>query len=199
MNDWRPPIIETQRLVLRPVEEGDAEAIFTYASNPSVAELTSWYPHGDIHESLEYIRGYVQEHYRQQIPEPWGLVLKENPEMVIGTAGISWHASSHHCMDLHYALSDTFWGNGLVPEACTAVVDYAFKNFRPKRIQARCGADNASAARAIEKIGFTYEGIFRASRYEKGRFWDMKVFSLLDTEWNAKSEEIKAAILKMAS
>src|SRR5207253_7147367 len=46
--DWRPPTLETERLVLRPFTEADAPALFVHASNPTVTRFTPWAHHQSL-------------------------------------------------------------------------------------------------------------------------------------------------------
>lgn len=183
MTDWRPPILESERLYLRPIEEADAESIFAYASSETVAMFTSWYAHESLEDSIKFIREYVYSNYERRIPEPWGITLKENPEMILGTIGVTWCPESTHCMRLHYGLSDTFWGQGIIPEAGECVLDHAFETYQPKRIKAYCTTKNAGSAKALEKIGFLPEGVERSALYSKGEYRDAMNFGVLDTDW----------------
>ena len=47
---------ETDRIMLRPWRESDAEALFKYASDPEVGPRAGWPPHKSVEESLEIIR-----------------------------------------------------------------------------------------------------------------------------------------------
>ncbi len=188
MSDWRPPILETERLYLRPIELSDADSIFAYASNEEVALNTSWYAHDSMEATHNFIENYVFESYANEIPEPWGITLKENPEMLIGTVGLTWDSKSKRCMRFHYGLSDTFWGQGIIPEAGRAILDYGFKICNAKRIRAYCTNRNPSAARCLEKVGFLVEGVSRSSLYSKGEYRDACNFGVLDTDWAEHSK-----------
>ena len=48
--------METNRILLRPWRESDAEALFKYASDPEVGPRAGWPPHKSVEESLEIIR-----------------------------------------------------------------------------------------------------------------------------------------------
>ena len=48
--------METERILLRPWRENDAEALFKYASDPEVGPRAGWPPHKSVEESLEIIR-----------------------------------------------------------------------------------------------------------------------------------------------
>lgn len=172
-NNWRPPTFETQRLILRPIELDDADAIFNYAKNPNVSRYTLWEPHKSTQDSLAYIKEYIFDYYSQGVPEPFGIALKENPQKIIGTVGCFWTSKKAKAMELAYAIGEEHWGQGLVAEASQAVMEYCFKEFSLKRIQARCKAENKPSARVMEKIGMTYEGTLKSAVYHRERFWDM--------------------------
>lgn len=176
-NEWRPPTLETQRLILRPIELSDAEAIFQYAKNPNVSRFTLWEPHQTIQDSLNYIKEYVFNYYAQGVPEPFGISLKENPQKLIGTVGCFWSSRHDKSMELAYAISEDYWGQGLVAEAAQTVIDYCFKEFSLKRIQARCKIENKASARVMEKIGMSYEGTLKSEIYHRNRHWDMAYYA----------------------
>jgi ribosomal-protein-alanine N-acetyltransferase len=176
-SSWNPPILETERLLLRPLEPSDAAAIFEYASNPNVSRFTLWEPHKTIKDSESYVLDYALPYYREKTPEPLGLALKDNPRKIIGTVGCFWTSKQAKAMELAYALAEEHWGKGIVAEASQAVMDYCIKEFSLKRIQARCKVENKASARVMEKVGMTYEGTLRSAIFHRGRFWDMSYYA----------------------
>lgn len=174
---WRPPTLSTNRLILRPIELTDAEAVFNYAKNPNVSLYTLWEPHQSIRDSLNYIKDYIFDFYSKGVPEPLGISLKENPQKIIGTVGCFWTSKQSKAMELAYAIGEEHWGNGLVAEASQAVIDYCFKEFSLKRIQACCKSENKPSARVMEKIGMIYEGTLKSAIYHRDRYWDMAYYA----------------------
>ena len=69
--------METERLLLRPWEESDAEELYKYASNPDVGPIAGWAAHTSVENSREIIRGVLSE------PETYAVVLKETGKPVI--------------------------------------------------------------------------------------------------------------------
>ncbi|MCZ0901994.1 GNAT family protein, partial [Microcoleus sp. HI-ES] len=51
------------------------------------------------------------------------------------------------------------------------------------RIMARCEVNNIASARVMEKVGMQLEGILRQQLFVKGRYWDLKIYSLLREEF----------------
>ena len=79
-------------------------------------------------------------------------------------------------MELAYAIGEDQWGRGLVAEASEAVMNFCFKEFSLKRIQARCKIDNVASRRVMEKIGMTFEGTLKSAVFDRQRHWDMHYF-----------------------
>lgn len=174
---WRPPTLETPRMILRAIELSDAESIFSYARNPNVSRYTCWEAHQTIDDSLDYIKNNVFDHYAHGVPEPFGMTLKENPERVIGTVGCFWASRQNRAMELAYVIGEDFWGKGFAVEAAQVVMDYCFKEYSLKRIQARCFVENKLSARVMEKAGMVYEGTLKAVEYHRDQFWDMHYYA----------------------
>ena len=180
---WRPPRIKTQRLILRPVNENDIEGIFSYASNPNVAEYTLWQPHQSIGDTREFFETYVLAKYSEKELEPLAISLKENVDQIIGTVGCFWNSKQSKVMELAYALSEEFWSQGIVTEAAKGIMDYSFQELDVNRIFARFKSENIASGKVMEKLGMTYEGCHRGEIYNDDRFWDMKYYSILRSEW----------------
>lgn len=175
--NWKPPVLKTQRLILRPIELSDAEAIFDYAKNPNVSRYTLWEPHRSPQDSLNYIKEYIFNYYSKGVPEPFGVAFKENPQRIIGTVGCFWTSKEAKAMELAYAIGEEYWGKGLATEASLAVMQYCFKEFSLKRIQARCKAENKPSARVMEKVGMTYEGTLKSAIFHRQQFWDIAYYA----------------------
>lgn len=80
-------------------------------------------------------------------------------------------------MELGYWLGEPFWGSGITAEACRAVVEYAFRDHGPRRVQARVVVGNEASVRVLEKIGFAFEGTLRQSLLRRGKFEDVMYFA----------------------
>ena len=80
-------VMETERLLLRPWRESDAEILFRYAKDPAVGPAAGWPPHTSVEESLEIIRTVFSA------PETYAVVLKQTG-VVIGQCGLTEAAES---------------------------------------------------------------------------------------------------------
>lgn len=143
--------LETNRLILRPWEEADAEELYQYAKDPAVGPIAGWPPHTSVENSREIIRDVLTA------PETYAVVLKETGKPV-GSIGIMFGKNGNAPMgeqeaEIGYWIGVPYWGQGLIPEAvrellrrcfedlnCTAVwCGYYDGNLKSKRVQEKCG------------------------------------------------------------
>ena len=68
-------------------------------------------------------------------------------------------------------------------EAMYLLARRAFDGLGNRRLEWKCDAANARSRRAAERLGFTFEGVFRQHMVVKGRNRDTAWFSMLDGEW----------------
>ncbi|MFB0826523.1 GNAT family N-acetyltransferase [Chromobacterium violaceum] len=61
-----------------------------------------------------------------------------------------------------------------------------------RRYEWKCDAQNAPSVKAALRLGFTFEGLFRQARVNKGRNRDTAWFSILDGEWPARRAALEA-------
>ena len=76
-------------------------------------------------------------------------------------------------------------------EAMFLIMDWAFTNGY-RRYEWKCNALNLASRRAAQRLGFSYEGIFRQSMVIKGRNRDTAWFAVIDAEWPALREAYAA-------
>lgn len=177
-----PKAIETERLILRPIKDDDLKCIFEYCSDPEVSKYTTWETHKNLDDSKKLV-SYAKANYQRGLSDPLAITLKENPEKLIGTVGWFWNSEKYKSIEIAYALSPLFWGRGIVVEACHQLINDALKKHEIKRITSRCIAENQSSVRVMEKLGMQYEGTQRQLMHVKGRWFDIKNYCVLASEW----------------
>lgn len=77
-------------------------------------------------------------------------------------------------------------GTTAATEAQFLMARYAFETLGYRRYEWKCDALNAKSWRAAERLGFTFEGVFRQHRIVKGHNRDTAWFAILDGEWPAR-------------
>jgi ribosomal-protein-alanine N-acetyltransferase len=177
-----PPVIETERLILRPLTMADDEAVFAYASDPQVSKYVTFETAKSINDSRMFLETSVQNYAEGKDPLNFAAILKKENKL-IGSLGYLHWSNVDKRIEIGYALSRPYWNNGYVTEAARSLVAYCFANSDIMRIEARCRSEHDASARVMEKIGMKYEGLLRRNSFIKGEFWDMKIYSILRDEW----------------
>jgi [ribosomal protein S5]-alanine N-acetyltransferase len=108
-DDWTPPTLETERLILRPIVPDDAQAVFQYASNPAVTRFTLFETHRTIDDSRLFTEEYTRTRYANREPDPFGIVLKDNQrQTVVGALGAYWASQPNLTMEFGYSIAEPF-------------------------------------------------------------------------------------------
>lgn len=146
-------MLTTERLILRPWVEADAEELFSYAKDPRVGPMAGWPPHTSVENSRQIIRDILA------VPETYAIVLKETG-LPVGSIGLHFHtdlaAGDDEC-ELGYWLGVPYWGRGLVPEAAREMLRRAFLDLGLSRVWCGYYDGNERSRRVQEKLGFRYQ------------------------------------------
>lgn len=145
-------ILETERLILRPWEEADAEECYKYAKDPRVGPPAGWPAHTGVENSRQIIRDILSA------PETYAIVLKETG-LPVGSIGLHRNdlAEKDDEAELGYWLGVPYWGLGLVPEAARELLRHAFEDLKLERIWCGYYEGNDKSKRVQEKLGFRFQ------------------------------------------
>lgn len=110
----------------------------------------------------------------------WGVFLKEDPSHMIGTAALHYWSKENRRVELGADLHRDYWGQGIVTEVTSRLIDCAFSDLGVNRIEIRCHPGNTGSVRIAEKLGFAFEGLLRQYVFVPGKgLVDEAVYSLL--------------------
>ena len=143
----------TDRLILRPWQEADAEDLYTYASDPEVGPPAGW----PVHTSVENSREIIQNVLSKQ--ETYAVCLKDGKP--IGSVGLHLNGSTDmtnrddEC-ELGYWIGKPFWGQGLIPEASRELLRYAFEELGMRAVWCGYYDGNEKSRKVQTKLGFVY-------------------------------------------
>ena len=147
-------ILETERLILRPWEESDANDLFQYASNPEVGPIAGWPVHTSVENSKEIIKSVFSA------PEIYAIVLKETMQPV-GSIGLMIGSVSDKGIpdteaEIGYWIGVPYWGQGLIPEAVREIMRHGFDDLNLEKMWCGYFDGNTKSKRVQEKCGFRY-------------------------------------------
>ena len=177
---FRP--IETERLLIRKLTIRDDQDIYAVSSNPKVSKTVLWSTHRSIFDSRAMLRGVLRA-YRMDEPAAFGIVLKETGR-VIGTIGFISLDYDNSCGEIGYSLKYECWNHGYMTEALSAMLDFGFNKVYLNRIEGMFDVQNPASGRVMEKCGMKKEGVLRQKFYNKGKFIDVEMWSILSEEYN---------------
>ena len=147
---------QTDRIMLRPWRESDAEALFKYASDPEVGPRAGWPPHKSVEESLMVIRTLFCGEGM------WAVVWKETGEP-IGCVGYLPSSSSNLKIEtdqaeVGYWIARPYWGMGICTEALALVIEHCFNAKGFSTLWGTYFPSNPASGRVMKKCGFTDTG-----------------------------------------
>ena len=147
------PVIETERMVLRPLRKSDAGLLDMYAGDERVARNTSSIPHPMAPGTAEaYI---ARSHGEDRVKDAWAMDgLKSGLGELMGV--ISLTAMDREQSEIGYWVAPAFWNTGLASEAVTALLEANPQG--AKTIFASVFQDNPASARVLTNQGFGYIG-----------------------------------------
>ena len=186
-------VIETERLILRPMQMSDVDDLLEYQSQPEIVKYIPWPPRTreqvmeaaektiatgkfDIHEDHDYIV-LVWE-------------LKSGPGVesnrvgkVIGQSNMGLRSKRDRCADIGWVTHPAFQRKGFAHEATRALMQFAFESFPLNRIIADIDTRNPDSAAMAEKLGMRREGEFIDSEFFKGDWCSMWLYAILKREF----------------
>ncbi|MFN2233533.1 MAG: GNAT family N-acetyltransferase [Anaerolineales bacterium] len=191
MNDF--PIQKTERLLLREFRPTDAVAVFDSLSQEAATKYINRGPMQSLEEAEKLVEVRASL-FERGIGIRWAITLRENPDYLIGSCGYYKMDQGNHSVETGYDLHPTFWRQGLMTEALTAVINFAYSDqffFYLNRIQALTYVDNQASIGLLMKLGFREEGLRREAGYWENQYHDLRSFSLLQRDWMWSNSEVK--------
>lgn len=163
------PIIETDRLYLRPLQLSDAKWFASYAGAPEVARMTGSITTGISEMEAEF---WIMRNLSRQKRGLAYIYVIEHDGAPIGIVDL-FKRTEDAALEIGYSLMPEHWGKGYMYEACVAMIAEARDSLGATRIIAGVFADNPGSIRLLVKLGFTAaktsELWFSMGRMEKAR------------------------------
>lgn len=176
----RQPVLETERLVLRPFELADAADVQRLAGDREVASTTRLIPH-------PYPDGVAEQWISSLAPlyakgRSCSFAIAQRDGTLMGAIGLTIEPTDRHA-ELGYWIGRPFWNHGYCTEAARAVLAFAFGTLALNRIYAHYMARNPASGRVMEKLGMQREGCLRKHRFKWGGYEDLILCGILREEF----------------
>jgi RimJ/RimL family protein N-acetyltransferase len=178
--------IRTERLLLRPLVPGDADALLAYRGRLDVSRYVPFEPmsRDDI---LSRIAGQWS---RTKLTDEGqsltlGAEVAETGELA-GDVILMWHSREHAGGEVGYVLNPALGGRGYATEAAQAMLRLGFEGLGLHRIVARIDEDNEPSLRLARRLGMRQEARLIRNEFFKGRWSNEVDFAMLADEWFAR-------------
>lgn len=164
-------ILETERLILREIEETDAEFIYDLVNQPSFVKYIG---NRNVH-SVEAARDFIETRYRKSYADNgFGLYtveLKKN-NAPIGICGFV-RRDTLPDADIGFAFLPEYERKGYAFESADAVMKYGRDNLKLAKVLAITTQNNEASGKLLEKLGFKFENLIKQPNDDA----ELKLFS----------------------
>jgi [ribosomal protein S5]-alanine N-acetyltransferase len=170
------PVLTTERLILRQLDDADAEAFYELYSEPDVPKYLDWDGPGSV-DVAKMIIAYFNDQYRKREVIRWAIVSKETNKL-IGTCIICGFTRNSIC-DVGYDLAKPEWGKGIMQEALKELLKFVDEDLKFHRVQAQVRPPNIASQMLLKKLGFKEEGMQHLGGYHETQkyFYDFLLFA----------------------
>ena len=182
------PIIEASRVRLRHLEEADTDSLFEIFADREAMRFWST-PRFKERAEAQKLLAEIHDNFRQKTLFQWGIARKSD-DKIIGTSTLFRFDDQSRRAEIGYILNRRFWGNGLINEALTALLKYAFEKMKLHRIEADIDPRNSASVKVVERLGFQREGLLRERWIVGDEIQDTLFYGLLKSDWQNLKDEI---------
>ena len=179
-------ILETERLILRPLQPGDAPPMAELAADFDVAAGTASLPHPYALADAEQFIARFQQASPDSPDHVFALVAKD-ADRWLGVIGLH-ELRDYRRAEMGYWVGKPYWNQGYASEAARRLVRYGFEELDLNRIYAICYAPNVGSARVMRKAGMTFEGTLRQHYIRFGVVHDAHFYGILRADWERTAQ-----------
>jgi RimJ/RimL family protein N-acetyltransferase len=173
--------LRSDRLRLRPLQRGDAEALAAYRSDPEVARYQSW----DVPFSLRDAHALIDDVATSDAGRPgwfqWAIEPIEGGA-IVGDIGVNLLEDGLQA-EIGYTIAPAVQRRGYASEGVSRMLEHLLVERGLHRVRAECDSRNIASLRLLERVGFRREGHLRSSTWSKGEWCDDYLYALLAEEW----------------
>jgi [ribosomal protein S5]-alanine N-acetyltransferase len=175
------PRLQTERLLLRAVEQADLPALLAVNGDDDV---TRYLPYASWRDAADAQAWYARVCERRENGSSMQFaVVDKRSKTVIGSCLLFNLDDANAHAEIGYVLGKAYWGSGYMREAVAALIDYVFEGLSLHRVEAIADPRNLASDRLLTNLGFTREGLLRERWIMNGEIQDGNYYGLLRHEW----------------
>jgi len=170
------PVIETERIILRPLSLVDASDVYErWTSDEQVAKYVRWCTHTSIEDTKQWLAIEEKNISNDKIYQ-WGFTFKETGYL-FGAGGLNFN-EKQSLFELGYNIMHKYWNQGLTTEAAKAIIDFGIKQLVQKEFISWHAVDNPASGAVMRKCGFIYEKNEVHTKFDGITSYDSKLHRL---------------------
>ncbi|XP_021730404.1 uncharacterized protein LOC110697328 [Chenopodium quinoa] len=172
------------KITLRPYQLSDVDDFMQWACNSEVLKYILLQFLIKVNSSREEVVSYFKQ---VVINHPWYQAICLDGR-AIGYVVLETQAGKYGIdrgrAEVSYALGREYWGRGITPIALRMTLSSAFHKFTNLvRIEAFVRLENKASEKALQKVGFSKEGVLRQyAVLADGECLDISMYSILSTD-----------------
>jgi RimJ/RimL family protein N-acetyltransferase len=175
--------IETERLVLRPLEPDDFDALYAYQSREDVTRYLYWGP-----RTKPEVRGALEEKMAHTAIDEEGdfivlAAVTKDTGVLVGDVNLLFVSEEHQQGEIGYIVHPDHQCHGYATEAAHVMLRLGFEDLALHRIVGRAEARNTGSARVLEKLGMRREAHLVENEFVRGEWQGELIYAMLDREW----------------
>lgn len=186
----RPITLEGRSVRLEPLAEAHTAALFESTCGPENDRLWLYLAEGPFRDRATFDASLACK-LASQDPLFFAIVDRQS-NRAVGRAALMRIEPAHRAVEVgHILYAPAFQRTRGATEAMYLLARHVFEDLGYRRYEWKCDARNAASRRAAERLGFTFEGIFRQHMMVKGANRDTAWYSMLDGEWPGRRARLE--------
>jgi aminoglycoside 6'-N-acetyltransferase len=181
-------MIESARLILRPIRLSDVDDLLEYQSHPEIVRYIPWpeRTRDQVIEAAEKTLATGKLELKEDgdfLVLVWEIKAGEFKGKVIGQSNMGFKSLRDGNADIGWVTHQDFQRQGFAYEATKALMEYGFKNFPIRRLIADIDTRNPESAAMAAKLGMRREAEFVDAEIFKGSLCSMWLYAILKSEF----------------
>jgi RimJ/RimL family protein N-acetyltransferase len=174
-------VVET--VYIRPIIEADLDLLIQLSEDPEQAGPFGFFGYSDPGRQRRHFaeNGFLDDNYGRL-----AVAVGASPESSMCVGDVSWNRAvtgpTSSSWNIGIALAPSARGRGYGSAAQRMLAEYLFAHTQLNRVEASTDVDNVAERRALEKAGFTYEGVLRGACFRHGQWRDMASYSMIRSD-----------------
>lgn len=148
------------------------DAFWAWASDDVVTQSLLWDSYTERSEAEKFLITVAE-------PHPWFKAISYQGK-VVGSMTLDRRKGARSCTaELGYVIAREYWGRGIATEAIKIAISRGFKDLDVIRMEALVDPDNIGSQRALERAGFSLEGVLRKCIVHRGEIRDRMIYACI--------------------